>query len=304
MYVYSVRINMYHFQALGTGMAVKWDQLIRFKLIEVVALWEGRVTTNHLCNSFNIKRQQASRDIKAYQDQFETPPLIHDRSLKGYRPIDGFVPKFTKGTPNEYLSLLHKYNDEHVDGFDLKDLGYADSIVLSVPDRHVAPVIVQKLLQAAREKRRVDIEYVSMDNPEGRGRNIIPHTIVFDGFRWHVRAYCEERSAYLDFVLSRFRGIPELLDEADINLEADLDWDTHEQVEVIANPNLSVAQQEVVRADYNMDQKPLVISCRRALIKYLIKRLDVCVDKRKLATSPKKYQLTVANPATIKRWLI
>ncbi|MCV5246507.1 WYL domain-containing protein, partial [Escherichia coli] len=79
------------------------------------------------------------------------------------------VPRFTKGTPNEYLSLLHKYSNEHVDGFDIPNLGHADSIVLSVPDRNVAPIIVRGLLQAAREKRRVDIEYVSMDSPKGRG---------------------------------------------------------------------------------------------------------------------------------------
>ncbi|MFA0280383.1 WYL domain-containing protein, partial [Vibrio sp. 10N.222.55.F12] len=231
-------------------MTIKWDQLLRFKLIEVVALWEGRVTTNHLCNSFNIKRQQASRDIKAYQEHFSTSPLVHDRSIKGYRLTDHFAPKFTKGTPNEYLSLLHKYNSDHVDGFNLKDLGFADSIVLSVPDRQIAPIIVRRLLQAARERRRVDIEYVSMDNPEGRGRNIVPHTIVFDGFRWHVRAYCEERKMFLDFVLSRFRGEPELLNQSEINIEDDEDWATEEIIEIIPNPHLSPAQQQIVKVDY------------------------------------------------------
>ncbi|NOI85321.1 WYL domain-containing protein [Vibrio sp. 99K-1] len=285
-------------------MTIKWDQLLRFKLIEVVALWEGRVTTNHLCNSFNIKRQQASRDIKAYQEQFQSPPLVHDRSIKGYRLTDHFAPKFTKGTPNEYLSLLHKYNNDHVDGFDLKDLGFADSIVLSVPDRHIAPIIVRRLLQAARERRRVDIEYVSMDNPEGRGRNIVPHTIVFDGFRWHVRAYCEERAMFLDFVLSRFRGEPELLNESDINIEDDEDWTTEEAIEIIPNPHLSPAQQHIVKADYGMHDSPLTISCRRALIKYLLKRLDVCVDNKKLSSTPKKYQLALANSSNIKRWLL
>lgn len=285
-------------------MTIKWDQLLRFKLIEVVALWEGRVTTNHLCNSFNIKRQQASRDIKAYQEQFPTPPLVHDRSIKGYRLTDHFTPKFTKGTPNEYLSLLHKYNNDHVDGFDLKDLGFADSIVLSVPDRQIAPIIVRRLLQAARERRRVDIEYVSMDNPEGRGRNIVPHTIVFDGFRWHVRAYCEERAMFLDFVLSRFRGEPELLNESDINIEDDEDWTTEETIEIIPNPHLSPAQQHIVKVDYGMHNSPLTISCRRALIKYLLKRLDVCMDNKKLSSTPKKYQLALANSANIKRWLL
>ena len=285
-------------------MTIKWDQLLRFKLIEVVALWEGRVTTNHLCNSFNIKRQQASRDIKAYQEHFSAPPLVHDRSIKGYRLTDHFAPKFTKGTPNEYLSLLHKYNSNHVDGFDLKDLGFADSIVLSVPDRQIAPIIVRRLLQAARERRRVDIEYVSMDNPEGRGRNIVPHTIVFDGFRWHVRAYCEERKMFLDFVLSRFRGEPELLNQSEINIEDDEDWATEEIIEIIPNPHLSPAQQQIVKVDYGMHDAPFTIDCRRALIKYLLKRLDVCVDTKKLSSAPKKYQLTLANPKNIKRWLL
>ncbi|MFA0510206.1 MULTISPECIES: helix-turn-helix transcriptional regulator [unclassified Vibrio] len=285
-------------------MTIKWDQLLRFKLIEVVALWEGRVTTNHLCNSFNIKRQQASRDIKAYQEHFSAPPLVHDRSIKGYRLTDHFAPKFTKGTPNEYLSLLHKYNSDHVDGFNLKDLGFADSIVLSVPDRQIAPIIVRRLLQAARERRRVDIEYVSMDNPEGRGRNIVPHTIVFDGFRWHVRAYCEERRMFLDFVLSRFRGEPELLNQSEINIEDDEDWATEEIIEIIPNPHLSPAQQQIVKVDYGMHDAPFTIDCRRALIKYLLKRLDVCVDTKKLSSAPKKYQLTLANPKNIKRWLL
>ncbi|MFA0611334.1 helix-turn-helix transcriptional regulator [Vibrio sp. 10N.222.49.B4] len=285
-------------------MTIKWDQLLRFKLIEVVALWEGRVTTNHLCNSFNIKRQQASRDIKAYQEHFSAPPLVHDRSIKGYRLTDHFAPKFTKGTPNEYLSLLHKYNSDHVDGFNLKDLGFADSIVLSVPDRQIAPIIVRRLLQAARERRRVDIEYVSMDNPEGRGRNIVPHTIVFDGFRWHVRAYCEERRMFLDFVLSRFRGEPELLNQSEINIEDDEDWATEEIIEIIPNPHLSPAQQQIVKVDYGMHDAPFTIDCRRALIKYLLKRLDVCVDTKKLSSVPKKYQLTLANPKNIKRWLL
>lgn len=31
--------------------------------------------------------------------------------------------------------------------------------------------------------------------------------------RWHVRAYCEKNGDYRDFVLSRFRGEPELMDD-------------------------------------------------------------------------------------------
>ena len=42
---------------------VRWDLLLRYRLIEVMALWEGRLTTNHLMRAFGIGRQQASKDI-------------------------------------------------------------------------------------------------------------------------------------------------------------------------------------------------------------------------------------------------
>ena len=31
-----------------------WDQTLRFRLLEIVLQWEGRLTTNHLCTAFNI----------------------------------------------------------------------------------------------------------------------------------------------------------------------------------------------------------------------------------------------------------
>ncbi|POC09693.1 WYL domain-containing protein, partial [Vibrio vulnificus] len=36
---------------------IRWDLLFRYRMIEVIALWEGRLTTNHLIKSFGIGRQ-------------------------------------------------------------------------------------------------------------------------------------------------------------------------------------------------------------------------------------------------------
>ncbi|MDI3652382.1 WYL domain-containing protein, partial [Pseudomonas aeruginosa] len=46
--------------------SVRWDLALRYRLIETVAWWEGRLTTNHLIQSFGISRQQASKDINSY----------------------------------------------------------------------------------------------------------------------------------------------------------------------------------------------------------------------------------------------
>ncbi len=71
---------------------LRWDLLTRYRLIEIVAQWEGRLTTNHLCNSFGIGRQQASKDINAYLKDIAPDNLVYDKYLKGYIPSKSFTP--------------------------------------------------------------------------------------------------------------------------------------------------------------------------------------------------------------------
>ena len=33
---------------------IRWDLLLRYRSIKIIALWEGRLTTNHLCDTFGI----------------------------------------------------------------------------------------------------------------------------------------------------------------------------------------------------------------------------------------------------------
>ena len=75
------------------------------------------------------------------------------------------------------------------------------------------PEALRPLLKACREGLRLECEYVSFTTPDRETRLIAPHTLIFTGMRWHVRAYCEKSRDYRDFVLSRFRGEPELMDD-------------------------------------------------------------------------------------------
>ena len=89
----------------------RWDLLTRYRLIEIVALWEGRLTTNHLGHAFGIGRQQASKDINTYNREIAPGNLLYDPHLKGYRPAPGFVPQVTAGEADEYLQLLNRHRD-------------------------------------------------------------------------------------------------------------------------------------------------------------------------------------------------
>ena len=277
-----------------------WDQTLRFRLLEIVLQWEGRLTTNHLMTAFNIGRQQASRDINHYLTHYAPDGLVYDKSLKGYKPTDHFVPRFSEGNVDEYLMLLHRekqHQRQHEAGLltlPLMDLRYGHIEILDVPNRHIDPKIVRGLVQAARGQLRVDVDYVSLSSEAQSGRNIVPHTLVYDGIRWHVRAYCEKKGEYLDFVMSRFRGEPDLLDASPHGRDQDREWNTRVTAIVIPNPALSEGQQAIIASDYAMADGKLLISQRIPLMHYALERMQVSYNGEH-QQHPLLYPLVLAN---------
>ncbi|WP_429182421.1 WYL domain-containing protein [Aeromonas salmonicida] len=277
-----------------------WDQTLRFRLLEIVLQWEGRLTTNHLCTAFNIGRQQASRDINLYISTFSPEGLVYDKSLKGYKPTAQFKPRFSEGKVDEYLMLLHRekqHQRQHEAGIltlPLMDLRYGHIEILDVPNRHIDPNIVRGLVQAARGQLRVDVDYVSLSSEERSGRNIVPHTLVYDGIRWHVRAYCEKKGEYLDFVMSRLRGEPDLLDTSAHGRDQDLEWNTQVTAMVTPNPSLSPGQQAIIANDYAMTDGRLPITQRIPLMHYALERMQVSYNGEH-ESHPLLYPLVLAN---------
>lgn len=88
--------------------SVRWDLALRYRLIETVAWWEGRLTTGHLMQSFGISRQQASKDINSYISEYAPKNLEYDKHLKGYVPSRHFKPLFIDDSASAYLHLLNQ----------------------------------------------------------------------------------------------------------------------------------------------------------------------------------------------------
>lgn len=104
---------------------------------------------------------------------------------------------------------------------------------------HIPSEVLRPLLKACREGLRLETEYVSFATPVAETRLIAPHTLVYTGMRWHVRAYCEKNGAYRDFVLSRLRGEPDVLDISEFSREADTGWNTRVNVMVAIGSGLN-----------------------------------------------------------------
>ncbi len=279
---------------------IRWDLLFRYRLIEIVAYWEGRLTTNHLINSFGIGRQQASKDINTYLKEIAPGNLTYNKHLKGYEPSPNFKPTVTTGTADEYLHILSRTKDlAHT--FENLDLGFANTHMLQLPSRAVDPLILRTIVQAAREQKRLDIGYISLNNPETDGRIIVPHTLVCTPMRWHVRAYCEKNSEYRDFVLSRFRGTPELMDKSEHGKEQDTAWNSDIELSITPDPRLSKTQQNVISHDYGMKRNKLTVPCKAALLQYVLRAYTL--DPHKLAAKAEAQQIVIANFKTIEKWL-
>lgn len=279
---------------------INWDLLQRYRLIEIVALWEGRLTTNHLCHTFGIGRQQASKYINEYQRQVGPGNLVYDTQLKGYKPTATFSPKVTTGVADEYLHLLNR-NADLQRRFETLGLGDTSTEVLNVPLRRISPEVVRPIVTAARQRKRLEIEYVSLASPEQEIRVISPHTLVFTGLRWHVRAYCEKNRDFRDFVLSRFRGVPDIIDDSEIEIAADKGWNTEVVIRIRPDPRLSVAQRKLVMEDYGMTRGMLAIRSRGALVHYVLQQLQI--DPAVLQGKPGAQQIIVDNLDELRPWL-
>ena len=155
---------------------------------------------------------------------------------------------------------------------------------------------------AARDHRRIEVDYVSLNRPDREGRIIVPHTLVWTGLRWHVRGWCEKNQDYRDFVLSRFRGKPEILDASEHTADHDADWQLRVEVVIAPDPRLTAQQQEVVAHDFDMRDHRLTLRTRARLLPYLIKLLQIELNPED--RHPRAQQVIILNQKELTPWLL
>lgn len=251
----------------------RWGQERRLEFIDVRLRWDGRINRSDLTTFFGISVPQASLDIARY---VELAPnnAVYDRSARVYLAGERFKPLYPSNTPQRFLNELLAQAAGVLQP-ELTFLGWTPSTDLAAnPGRQVSAEVLLPLLAAIREGRQVHVSYQSMSSTEPGERQLSPHAIAFDGFRWHVRAYCHRREQYLDFVIARIL-------EAHVTAEAavagyrDEAW--HRKVSLVLGPNpaLPAAAQRVIELDYGMTGGRVTLECRQALLFYTLKRLGL-----------------------------
>jgi len=246
---------------------MRWEDIKRYQVIEALLLWEGKLNARQLMDYFETSRPTAQKYISEYKLLNPTGfEFISQQRAHIAKP--NFTPQFIDFAFSTYHAL-----------FNLQSSQAVTSLVETLPQvqRNISPQLVRPILQAIRYQLRLDIGYISLSSPEFEDRIIQPHCLVFDGTRYHVRAFCEKNQDYRDFVLSRFSGDYAFEGDASHDQSQDIRWQTEVELVVCPDHRLNDLQKQVIAHDYQMKDQKLVLKTRAALLKYLLQhlRLDI-----------------------------
>ncbi|ADZ68953.1 WYL domain-containing protein [Polymorphum gilvum] len=257
-------------------LGLRWGVEQRLEFVETRLFWEGFVNRSDLIDTFGISVQQASTDLNRYL-ALAPDNMIYDKSAKSYVRRETYAPKFFKPSADQFLAQLRSLAEGTLQPDHVWSMGTTPVEVATTPARGIDVMVLRDIITAVRAKDALEIEYQSMAKPEPLWRWIEPHAIGFDGFRWHVRAYCANDSMFKDFVISRIIAVGERR-SASVCAQDDLDWQQTVTLTIGPHPKLTSGQKRIIELDYGMSRGVAEIQVKRAFLYYTLKRLGLDVD--------------------------
>lgn len=271
----------------------------RFSFIELRVFWHGRINRADLQRRFGVSQTQASQDFKLYQE-LAPDNLIYDGVEKTYLPSESFSARFAELSADSYLAPLMSIGSGLLSPQDAWLRQIPEFHVTPSPARGIHPEILRDVVRAVDDREALEICYQSMSVPDPSWRSIEPHAYAFDGFRWHVRAFCLKDRTFKDFLLSRILStrhpdnpVPATTSGAD-----DAAWNSWASLVIAPHPELSEGQRRAIVFDYGMDEQgQSVIKVRRAMLYYALKRLGLDTDPS--ARSPSDQQIVLLSSEVV-----
>jgi len=271
--------------------ALNWGVERRLEFVEFKLFWEGHVNRGDLIDKFGISVNQASTDLNRYLG-IAPDNMGYDKSAKAYIRKPEFKAQFLRPDAGRYLSQLRSLGEGILEPSESWIGGMPSYDSAPTPARGVNATTLRMIIAAIRRKEAIEVKDQSLSKPEPRWRWIAPHAIGFDGFRWHIRAFCLTDETFKDFLLSRIletRGTR----LNDIAPETDSDWQDQVTLEIGPHPDLSETQQKVIALDYGMRGGQTKIKVRKALLYYALRRLGLDTDPS--ARKPQDQQIILLN---------
>ena len=271
---------------------ISFSQKQRLAFIDFLLMFKGSFSRVDLTTKFEMGMANATRDIALYKE-LAPSNCEFDNTVKLYFQTKQFKPIF-EYEPRKTLAKLANNISDGFDGVMEVAFPVDAPMQLNVPDIN----IVAKLVQAVLNKKAISIIYTSLSSGS-KAREIIPHTIVDNGLRWHVRAFDRNTNSFRDFVITRISKVTLLeqpIEEFEKEIE-DNQWMRKMDLHIVPHPT-NVQYPQAIELDYGMEKCLLQITVRAALVGYLLRRWNVdCTEDNSLTGG--EYQLWLRNRQTL-----
>lgn len=275
----------------ATSPNLRWSVMKRIEFIELRIYWDDMLRRRDLTEQFQISVPQASADLAEYLS-LAPGNIQYDGTRKAYVPSPEFVPRFYKPSADDYFARLRQGMDATKEPKEMW-LGWVPPLgVVPTIRRRASASNLRKILSAMRNSHAIYIQYQSVSKPEPTWRWITPHALGFDGFRWHVRAWCHLSEEFKDFVIVRMLKITKER-EGKINQTDDLEWMNEITFRIGPNPKLSQATQDTLALDYDMTNGELKLKTRASLFFYVERYLGL--DLEEYGVPAERQQIVLLN---------
>ena len=277
---------------------LSWGLESRLQFIDFRLRWERRINRMDLTEHFGISVPQASLDIAKYTE-LAPNNLTYDRSSKTYTAAPSFRPLYQRSSAQRYLAELLATKMGVVES--------TASFIGSAPETDWAPSpwrtideqTVELVVRAMRQQEAIRVSYQSMTSLNESIRLLSPHALGYDGFRWHVRAFCHKRQRFSDFVLARILRI-DGIEPSQVDFSQDTHWHTVLTLILAPHPDLPAAKKRVLELDYGMEDGQVKLPCRQAFLYYTLRRLGL---HTKEAPDPLAQQIALKNRDDIQPYI-
>lgn len=276
----------------------------RLRFVESVLLWEGSVQRQRVCDVFGVSANHVTKDLRLYEEAHPGNIQFQAR-LRSYVPMARFKPAFASEDPAEYLSLVQAQAETGSTALAAL-IGAAPLSSAAVPTaaHAVDRKVLRSVVQALRERRAVDVLYLSMSSDKEKRRTLWPHALFLADSRWYARAFDSAREQFRDFALQRILQ-PVADDRPSPTAHTQDDgWHEIETLEVVPNPRLTEHQKKIVTREYGMHLEggsPVwKATMRRCLVPYFARQHDLDLVHQ----DPKQHRIVLRNRNAMKRLFI
>lgn len=251
------------------------SQQERLAFIDFNLQFFGKISRSDLIARFKTGLAASTRDFAAYRELAEDN-LSLDHSTKQYYRTAEFTPLFVF-SPETILQSVSKGFSDGI----TSDLQPSSHCFEAVQLIHPNVNIIATLMRAIHNQQACIANYVSVSSGESQ-RRLVPHAMINNGHRWHVRGFDGKSKSFRDFVCTRFTEVVELGAPSESFELSHADSQFNTFVNLVLVPHPGIANPKAIEMDYAMSNGEKSMRVRAALAAYILRQwqVDCSADAR------------------------